>query len=494
MNKYIILPFAAALALAVACTKEQENPYAGEELPTVSMTASASSFAADEADLVFTLSHFIHKDVVVTFNTEGIDAEAVKLPSSFTIPAGKVKETLTVGIDETVPNPGNYNVSIAMATAENATIASQSSVSLSETVQDLARLNVSGSDFVDGAATIRVNLHKKLATPATLTLELVAEDGARYPLIPASAAQFNGRVTIPVGERMATIPVTVDMDKLPYGLNQLKVVATDLSSNLVAETAGTTLNCRVPIVLNQRNDWSWGYDLNTYKRYYVYNNGMSGTAKITVLSFAKPGTGLTDEFLEEQIYQHVTNMTNEYYSTTGWSASYLWLAPQEFEPGDYYAVLVGLDANLSPTGDYALEEIHVAGADEPVEVFTATKTDWAFQYYSGWYYVRATGVKFGIWTIPGDYDMTDSNVVIQILKAYEAELKANTSGALEWRGGGTTTASYPVFELSAAAYTTAPYYSWNGENSSTDSYHGVMIGLDAKGNATGEYNYITFDW
>ena len=494
MKKYILQLMAVLVGVSLAsCTQEKENPYDGEELPTVSMSAEASAFSADEASLVFTLSHFIHKDVVVTFNTDGIDAEAVKLPATFKIPAGKVKETLTVGIDETVPAPGSYNVNITMAEAENAVIASQKSVSLSETVNDLARLSVSGSEFVDGAATIRVNLHKKLATAASLTLELVAEDGARYPLIPASAATFNSRVSIPVGEKMVAVPVTVDMSKLPYGLNQLKVRATGLSSNLQAETADATLDCRVPIVLNKRTDWSWGYDQDTYKRYYVYQTGLSETPKVTIFSFAKPGAGLTDEYLEEQIYQFVTAITNQYYSTTGWSASYRWLNEETFEPGDYYAVLVGLDDNLSPTGDYSVKEIHIAGGDEPVETFTVTKTDWRFIYYSNYFYVYTTGVKFGMWTIPADYDMTNEKVVAQILKAYEAALKANTSGALTWLNA-YSSAAYSVFELTAAAYTAHPYYTSNGEDSSTSSYHAVMIGLTAKGEVTGEYNYITFDW
>ena len=111
-----IFRLVAVVALAgslVACKKETA-PYADEQTPTLSLTSPSSSFVQDQASIVLELSHFIHKDVVVTFGVEGIETEALDLPIEYTVEAGALKKTIPITVDEDFASLGNKTVRISV--------------------------------------------------------------------------------------------------------------------------------------------------------------------------------------------------------------------------------------------------------------------------------------------------------------------------------------------------------------------------------------------
>jgi hypothetical protein len=143
--KQTIFKLVAVLALAgsLAACKKEVSPYADEAVPTVTLSSPVSTFTQDKANVVLELSHFIHKDVNVTFEVTGIEAEAVDFPMEYVIEAGALKKTIPIAIDEELASLGDKTVAISIAKVENAVVASSAPVNIGINIEDVAMVNVS---------------------------------------------------------------------------------------------------------------------------------------------------------------------------------------------------------------------------------------------------------------------------------------------------------------------------------------------------------------
>lgn len=494
MNKNIIriLLVSALVPVLLASCKKEKNPYAGEAMPDLNITAASSSFELDQAELELTLSQFVHKDVVVEFEVKGVDRGALDIPEAYTFPAGTVKQKLLLNAFSAELDPAEYSVVITPV-SEGAKVIS-SPISLALSVKDLAFVNLSMTPFDDDSkSTVTISLSRRLTEDITLPIKVDGTPSAGLALLPESAITYEKSIKIPAGETVARTEIVLDLDSIEPGQYEFVYEIGSYSAKVQAGANAVLRQAvRAGIALN-RHDWHTGDYWDFYNgRMYTYGGLGSGISRLAAYCFRK--TEMPDLNDKDALIEFFSKLGESLTEDNTWAApatvdDYIWF-PASIAPDNkartYYFLMIGLDDKCRPTGDYDyFEYINEDGLD-------LVKTSWRFIYYSGWYYVYQTGVKFGLWTVPGDYVMTDELAVTQILKQYESELKA--AGTPTFLTGGTTTAEYACFELSGAAYTTAPYYSWNGENSTTDSYHAVMIGLEADGSVTGEYNYLTFDW
>ncbi|MBQ9653072.1 MAG: hypothetical protein IJV32_02485 [Bacteroidales bacterium] len=495
MNKNIIRILAVSLAACGAFTAcvTPENPYEGETVPNLTVTAVSPSFTADKAELELTLSQFVHKDLAVEFDVSGVDRGALDLPDSYLFPAGTVKQKITINAYSAELEPKDYQITITPSSSEAKVVSSPVSLALS--VKDEAFVNLSMTPLdEDQKSIITVSLSRKLSESVTLPIKVDGTPSDGVTLLPESAITYEKSVTIPAGETSARTEVALDLWSVEPG--QYEFVY-EIGSFTSKAKAGTTtvlrLLVRAGIELN-RHKWHdgdyWDY-YETDGQVYTYGGLGSGITRLAVFCLKKTEMpDMTDnaaviEFIS-QLGEGLTESNT--YAAPATTSDYIWF-PKSVAPDKraktYYFVMIGVNDKLRPTGDYDyFEYIYEDGLD-------LVKTSWRFIYYYDWYYVYQTGVKFSFTTVPGDYDMTDELVVIKLIKQFESELKAAGTPTFNT---GSSTADYACFELSAASYTTAPNYTWNGENSSTDSYHGIMVGLEADGTATGEYNYLTFNW
>ena len=493
MNKNIIRILTVSLCvfgLFSSCVKEK-NPYANEATPDLTIAAQSSSFELDQADLELNLSQFVHKDLVIEFDVKGVDRGALDLPESYSFPAGTVKQTLHLNAFSANLDPDEYNVVITPV-SEMAKVVS-SPITLALSVKDLAYVNLSMTPFDDDKKSIvTISLSRRVSEDITLPIKVDGTPSDGLALLPESAITYEKSIKIPAGETVARAEVALDLDSIDPGLYEFIYEIGSYSAKVQAGANAVLRQAvRAGIALN-RHAWHDDYWDFYNGKMYTYGGLGSGISRLAAYCFKK--TEMPDLDDKDALIEFFSKLGESLTVDNTWAApatvsDYIWF-PASIAPDNkaktYYFLMIGLDDKCRPTGDYDyFEYINEDGLD-------LVKTSWRFIYYYDWYYVYQTGVKFGFYTVPGDYDMTDELAVTKILKQYESELKA--AGTPTFRGGGTTTAEYACFELSAANYTSAPYYSWNGEESSTDSYHAIMIGVEADGTVTGEYNYLTFDW
>ncbi len=225
-----------ALAGSLAACKKETAPYADEQTPTLSLTSPSSSFVQDQASIVLELSHFIHKDVVVTFGVEGIETEALDLPIEYTVEAGAVKKVIPIHIDEEKASLGNKTVGISITEVKNATLAS-SSVNLGINIEDVALVNVSATDYDANLQTVLTfSLSKAVTKDVVLAIAYDTKDGER-PAYPAGKLSFDPTVTIPAGSKVGTLTVQAEKTGVEEGSYQTHFTVSNYGSNAKAGTA-----------------------------------------------------------------------------------------------------------------------------------------------------------------------------------------------------------------------------------------------------------------
>ena len=279
---FSLLAIAALCALLPSCAKEQ-GPYDNEAIPSVSLSAPSSQFVMDQASVVLELSHFIHKDVNVTFLVEGIEAEAIDLPGLYTIEAGAIKKVIPVSIDEEKASIGNKNVSISIGEVENATLTAAKQVGIGINIEDVAMVNVSATEFDDNlTATLRFSLSKAVTKDVVLGLAYdPAPGGDRKPL-PASSLEFPSSVTIPAGAKTGSVAVKASKTGLPEDAYQARFTIASYGSNATAGTVtDATLILNVgfqPTLLSTdevrfiyTSGWLYVYYNNVHPYYFIWN-------------------------------------------------------------------------------------------------------------------------------------------------------------------------------------------------------------------------------
>lgn len=281
----ILLPAVAAGCLLSACTKQAASPYENEAVPTVSLSTSDSQFVLDEASVTLQLSHYIHKDVKVTFDVTGIEAEAIDLPAVYTIEAGAVKKVIPIHIDEEKASLGNKTVGISITEVENATLAS-SSVNLGINIEDVALVNVSATDYDANLQTVLTfSLSKAVTKDVVLAIAYDTKDGER-PAYPAGKLSFDPTVTIPAGSKVGTLTVQAEKTGVEEGSYQTHFTVSNYGSNAKAGTAPDAtviLNVGFQPILASTSDiyfqyssgwWYVNYD-NLHDYYFIWSEPVS---------------------------------------------------------------------------------------------------------------------------------------------------------------------------------------------------------------------------
>ena len=284
-TKTIFRLLSAAIAIGIllaGCAKET-SPYANEALPSVSVSAINSEVVLDQAQILLTLDKFIHKDVNVIFDVEGIEREALDLPEVVTIDAGAVKKTVTINIDEEKASIGDKQIVLTMKEVENATISSVASTTgLHLNVEDVALVNVSASDFDDNLeATITYSLSKKVTKEVVLTIGYDTKDGADRAAFPQASLTFEPTVTIPAGSKVGTLKVTANKSGVPEGAYQAHFTIAGFGSNAKAGTVSDatllvnvgfqpTLASTADIYFRYASGWWYVDRQNLYDYYFIW--------------------------------------------------------------------------------------------------------------------------------------------------------------------------------------------------------------------------------
>lgn len=118
------------------------------------------------------------------------------------------------------------------------------------------------------------------------------------------------------------------------------------------------------------------------------------------------------------------------------------------------------------------------------------RTDWTFQYYSGYYYVRAVEGNYGFITVPASAgDPDDPAYVKKVLEDWNAGLEDYYNGVSPTFYTDYSTMAWALFS-GASHYGATPKSS--GYSGSEKDLVGFMVGVTKDPYATGDYQYITF--
>ena len=283
MKKILAMMAVAAIA-AVAVTSCQKEFSYNDETPTVTMSTSASEFVLDQAQITLTLSHFIHKDVNVTFEMTGLEAEAIDLPEVYTIEAGAIKKVITLNVDEEKATLGNKQVGISITEAENAVVnASASQVSIGINIEDVAIVNMSATELdANLEATINFTLSKAVTKDVVLTLGYDTKDGAERAAFPEASISYDKTVTIPSGSKKGSVKVAASKAGVEEGAYQAHFTIANYGSNAKAGTsAGVTILVNVgfqPTLLSTddariiyTSGWLYVYYDYVHPYYFIWN-------------------------------------------------------------------------------------------------------------------------------------------------------------------------------------------------------------------------------
>lgn len=115
------------------------------------------------------------------------------------------------------------------------------------------------------------------------------------------------------------------------------------------------------------------------------------------------------------------------------------------------------------------------------------RTDWTFQYYSGYYYVRVVDGYYGFYTVPASAGSPkDPAYVKEVLETYNSELEDHYDGITPVFLTDYSTAAWALFSGSLH-YGATPKSSGG---SGPGDYYAFMIGVTQDPYCTGEYQYI----
>ena len=376
-------------ALFPSCIGEDANPYGNEAAPTVSISTSSSSFVMDAASLQFELSHFIHKDVTVLLDVEGIERNAIDLPESFVIPAGAVKKSLPITIDEDETTVGSKTVVISIKEAENANIGDKQ-VSIPLTVVDIAYVEVSteGLDEETSQAVLTFTLSKKVTKDVTLAIVYDSKDD-ELKAFPAAKVNFDSAVTIPAGEKVGTLVVGIDKAGVAEDQYKLHFTIGDFSANAKAGTnpdVSFIVNVGFQPTLASTSDiyfqyangyWYVNYD-NLHDYYFIWSEPLDfGDA--TDKDYVKAAMYRCRDWIQQEANRTAWKSFWDYYVNNGYSA-YVWhsvpqltsektgyvgwpmimtnggviedLGEVSYSDGKYHSFLVGFTADLEVLETY----------------------------------------------------------------------------------------------------------------------------------------------
>ena len=118
------------------------------------------------------------------------------------------------------------------------------------------------------------------------------------------------------------------------------------------------------------------------------------------------------------------------------------------------------------------------------------RTDWRFQYYSGYYYVNAGDGLYAFWTVPASAGSTsDPDFIQAVMDDYNGQLEDHFAGSTPIIYTDYSTAAWAIFS-GAPHYGATPKSS--GYTGTEKDVIGFMFGVTDAPYLTGDYQYIKF--
>ena len=219
-----LLVVAATVVLFASCSPKQESVRVG-------LDATAPSFANGKVDLIVALSGQSATNVGVTLTASGsIPASSLTFEKNPSIPAGTTSKTVSVTVDESTLEPGDYEATFSISSVTGADInVAKQSVTVKLTVEapviipDVSIASYSDA-FAEGKATLKLALSQAIDADVVVNFEVVAEMEG-YDLVPAEALAFTNPVKIPAGSTSLDVEVALDETKLAGGKSYYAVIA-----------------------------------------------------------------------------------------------------------------------------------------------------------------------------------------------------------------------------------------------------------------------------
>ncbi|MCR5019087.1 MAG: hypothetical protein K6A64_09855 [Bacteroidales bacterium] len=379
-----LLVAAATVVLFASCGPKQESVRVG-------LDATSPSFVDGKVDLIVALSGQSATNVGVTLTASGsIPASSLTFEKNPSIPAGTTSKTVSVTVDESTLEPGDYEATFSISSVTGADInVAKQSVTVKLTVEAAAIVPEvfisSYSDaFADGKASLKLALSQAAESDVVVNLKVETEmDG--YSVLPASALTFTNPATIPAGSLDVTVEVSLDESVLEAGVSYYAILTlASVSENAkLASTKKTAyIEASKALTANLRSDWTVSFDGTTTTDGKVSQNikvdgvGAEGTYYLFVYSkgvVAEEFDDITEYlvYMEEKAVGPALGTADAYPVKTGNST---W--PYTLNVGEYEVWLVGCTAAGHVSGDYATSTFKVEPTSSMLDAYDNWLGDW----------------------------------------------------------------------------------------------------------------------
>ncbi len=194
--------------------------------PTIAVgtpTPAAEGTGTDGPGLVFpvALSAPSGKSVTVNYatadGTASSAADYVPKSGTLTVPPGASTATVTVPVVPDATDEDDETVGLTLSAPANATLGATPTATGTIADDDTATLRVTGAVVLEGGAgtTTVANARVELSTPSARDVSVAYATVDGTATAPGDYTATSGRVTIPAGQSLATVPVTALGDAVP---------------------------------------------------------------------------------------------------------------------------------------------------------------------------------------------------------------------------------------------------------------------------------------
>lgn len=211
-----------------------------DDPPTVAFMAATSSVgeATATANLVVTLSTASGQDVTVPYvvnagSTASNPADYTIAASPLTIPAGATSANIVVTVANDVLDEPNETVIVNLGTPTNATLGATTSTTLTITDNDdppTVRFSAATASVNEATTDVTVNVLLSAASGHTVTVPYTINGSSTASSPSDYTMAAPNQVTIPAGQTMATITISV-ADDLVNEANETVILDLDTPTN-----------------------------------------------------------------------------------------------------------------------------------------------------------------------------------------------------------------------------------------------------------------------
>ncbi|MBO7069987.1 MAG: hypothetical protein J6W09_01690 [Bacteroidales bacterium] len=381
-----LLVVAATVVLFASCSPKQESVRVG-------LDATAPSFANGKVDLIVALSGQSATNVGVTLTASGsIPASSLTFEKNPSIPAGTTSKTVSVTVDESTLEPGDYEATFSISSVTGADInVAKQSVTVKLTVEApviIPEVSIPSYSeaFTDNKASFKVALDKAIDSDVVVNFE-VKTDLGEYEAVPAEALSFSNPLTIAAGTTEFEVEVTLDPTAIAKGVSSYAAIAiASVSENakVASRKIQTYIEAFSPLQANLRSDWSVTFageytatNGNIYHEIDAAGMGENGTYYIFIYEKGLVASEFEDiseylQYMEENAVGPNLGTENAYQIKKGEEG---WLY-NKFSVGEYEIWLAGCREDGHLTGDYTTSTFAIEPTQEMKDAYNKFLGEW----------------------------------------------------------------------------------------------------------------------